>query len=905
MAVERHDAFLSSEKHEHARANIVKVGWVQMGSAKGSSDITVTQPCDDGKGKDKSSRAYCCILEILAGEKLSRRSPGNVHPSYLRTVPAARSVETHHQGSGRASVQIRKWWRIQACEEGGICGPHQKALLSVKARVLGGILVASESACVELQIKNRTTKKTTGLHVTLSRQLHLPTSSNTTGRKTMPPLQISDTLASIAFRGPEYVAHLGTKGIAQLMFDVPHTARTGTISVYPQHGGDGDEGEEESDVHGVVAVGDSYAPRQQGYRAGAASCSISSRFPGLPPPPPEPYLYPAPDPYADVHLNHSSSASLPPPGLVSPTSPMPYADSAPLTIVNVTVPELSTLPSGLPVSGTPDRLHPPFPYQQQQYAPLPEQATGHGTRAAHLLAPKPMPSPKIITETQSIVDDDDPFRRSFGKEGTRTRSLSVVKLEVIAARVVAEMQAEARAEKDEGTVADKTLPVPLVPSGKQSGYGRNRRLVAQEIFQQQGHVEEEERREETEADSRSRFCAHRHAVNNPYSHHMGCKEKRKAAWMLLSGTWRSKLGCATIPPYLQKWAPFSHPYLQPHSRRHTPAAPSDDILRARALHNFWITCFARFLSSEPTSRSHPVNESAISSRALGAEEDFGGRKANLNTTPPSVEGEGKEEAEAEDADADGRTQRQGKGAGASSGSERRTHKARSRKSAKLDSKEKDGEKDKEWKGKRWKDKYGDDGAARRLRRAAKGRVAEWLMPEPEPEPEVTPEVNADQDRLSPPKLAPAPPVEPAPTSTTAAVSAYPTTSRVVESEPNPRSSGFIPVSTLRRAPISLPPASGLPAIPTATHDVAPALGAPVRRFAHKYPANLPVEVKYDVKSARGGRGRRVTAVASIWAEAANAAADASKARGPSQRQPPGSERQPLTDFRLALRQSSR
>ena len=38
-------------------------------------------------------------------------------------------------------------------------------------------------------------------------------------------------------------------------------------------------------------------------------------------------------------------------------------------------------------------------------------------------------------------------------------------------------------------------------------------------------------------------------------------------------------------------------------RAQTPAAPSDDILRARALPNFWNTCLARFLGSEPSSRS--------------------------------------------------------------------------------------------------------------------------------------------------------------------------------------------------------------------------------------------------------------------------------------------------------------
>ena len=132
----------------------------------------------------------------------------------------------------------------------------------------------------------------------------------------------------------------------------------------------------------------------------------------------------------------------------------------------------------------------------------------------------------------------------------------------------------------------------------------------------------------------------------------------------------------------------------------------------------------------------------------------------------------------------------------------------------------------------------------------------------------------------------------APTSTTAAVSAYPSTSSIVESKPDPRSSGFISVSTLRRAPISFPSASGSPATPTAPHYVGPVLTS-VQRLAHKYPPNPQVEVKYNVKSACGGGGGRVTAVVSMggggqgrqcWCT--NTDAHASKARGPSQSQRP-------------------
>ena len=106
-------------------------------------------------------------------------------------------------------------------------------------------------------------RQTTGLHVTFSRHLHLPAPTNSAGKSLPPPLQISDTLASITFRGPEYITHPGTEGIAQLVFDVPRTART--VSAYPRHSDDVDEDGSESgvfrrrtaplfEVRGVLAI---------------------------------------------------------------------------------------------------------------------------------------------------------------------------------------------------------------------------------------------------------------------------------------------------------------------------------------------------------------------------------------------------------------------------------------------------------------------------------------------------------------------------------------------------------------------------------------------------------------------------------------------------------------------------
>src|SRR5712672_3070450 len=217
----------------------------------------------------------------------------------------------------------------------------------------------------------------------------------------------------------------------------------------------------------------------------------------LPPPPPEPYPYPAPDLYSGPYPNYSSSASPPPapspapilyadpaqtplythpnqlPSSQVPPQSIPAPINAQLVIppyrayhgqlwfpsppaptyahsphdqqplprpasANVGVSQVSILPAGLPVPEKPDHIHSHLPYHHlQHYHPPPEQATGHGARAARIshhlratsrarsasppaqipaptqvavevISPKPMPSPKIITETPSAAEDDDP-----------------------------------------------------------------------------------------------------------------------------------------------------------------------------------------------------------------------------------------------------------------------------------------------------------------------------------------------------------------------------------------------------------------------------------------------------------------------------------------------------------------
>ncbi|KAH9017290.1 hypothetical protein EDB84DRAFT_1566886 [Lactarius hengduanensis] len=777
-----------------------------------------------------------------------------------------------------------------------------------QARVVGGMLVAGESACVELQVKNHSAKKTTGLHITLGRHLHLPAPSQGSGKKVPPPLQISDTLASIAFRGPDYTANPGTEGIAQLVFDVPRSART--VSAHPRHGGDVDEDEGEAiavkkktpplfEVRGVVSLRISMP---LGSKDIVLELPVAIFHPAtLPPPPPEPYPYPAPDAYLDPYLNRNPSVS-PPPPLPTPM-PMPYAERAqsPFYVYPMTPPLALPLPSapaplhgplvippyrshdgqlwfppappayiggpsyeqppphrpasanpitvlaaiapsGLPISGTPDHVLSSISHHQQY---PPQQSIGHGTLAARIshhlratsrarsvspppppptrvevevLAPKPMPSPKLVSETLDV----DLFAQSLGRVGTRARSLSVVKLEEMAARAAVEMEAKA--------AADKTLPAPPVPSGKPLGPSELRRPSAKDVFGKEQASAEPETVPRTPSLSALSLLRPPQRHDQPVFAARGRKTE-DGGLDALERRLVEQVGTRKYPPAPTTTAdpppaPVPAPVPVPGKGKGKAAAVAAEELES---------------ADEVLGGGAGVNESAISSLALGAKEDFGGRNAGAANVLAGLEQEGDGE-DVEGDDGDGRTQRL-----RSSSSERGTHKARSRKSAKSDPK------DREKKTKKKREVRDEDAA--KLKRAAKGRVAEWLERLAPPEPVSDAEAKQVTSSPSLPQD-PAPATAPAPEPT---VTADPAPLAVVESKPNPRSSGFISVATLRRAPITLP-----------APESAPPAQSNARRVANRYQAPPQVEMKYDVKSARGGRGGRVTAVASIWAEATKA-----------------------------------
>jgi hypothetical protein len=101
----------------------------------------------------------------------------------------------------------------------------------------------------------------------------------------------------------------------------------------------------------------------------------------------------------------------------------------------------------------------------------------------------------------------------------------------------------------------------------------------------------------------------------------------------------------------------------------------------------------------------------------------------------------------------------------------------------------------------------------------------------------------------------------------------------ISAAPNPRSSGFVPLATLKAVPkearidgSSTPkPSTAQLAWLAKLEQKAPQppysleLGS---KLAARYPPPVDPAVKYDVRSARGGKGGRVATVASIWASTA-------------------------------------
>lgn len=157
-----------------------------------------------------------------------------------------------------------------------------------------------------------------------------------------------------------------------------------------------------------------------------------------------------------------------------------------------------------------------------------------------------------------------------------------------------------------------------------------------------------------------------------------------------------------------------------------------------------------------------------------------------------------------------------------------------------------------------------------VREDAQGRVAAWLgrmqtdgAPRSSRPPSPKPTGNHDPPQSEEQGPSAAKPV-PVPLKETQPADAQVETPRDVSAAPNPRSSGFMPMGTYRAQKQQRREAAE-----AARAEHARALKSPVSpRLAVYPPRPQDSEVRYDIRSARGGKGGKVTTVAAIWASAA-------------------------------------
>ncbi|KAL4066724.1 hypothetical protein V8B97DRAFT_2103205 [Scleroderma yunnanense] len=93
--------------------------------------------------------------------------------------------------------------------------------LWVQASITNGAIIGGEAACIDLEVKNYTSRWTCGITLTLTRTLRLSSSLLTDKH----PPDISDVITRVEFRGPEYSLPPGIEGIASLVVDVPRHSR--------------------------------------------------------------------------------------------------------------------------------------------------------------------------------------------------------------------------------------------------------------------------------------------------------------------------------------------------------------------------------------------------------------------------------------------------------------------------------------------------------------------------------------------------------------------------------------------------------------------------------------------------------------------------------------------------------
>ncbi|KAG9316882.1 hypothetical protein JVU11DRAFT_2958 [Chiua virens] len=830
-----------------------------------------------------------------------------------------------------------------------------------QATLTSGMVVGGESACIDLQLRNHTQRWTSGITVTLMRDLHL-SQSFLAGES---PPNSSDVATQVEFRGPEYSVPPGIEGIATLVIDIPRHSRGVKGGLRVDDNGKTTEGffevcctlrltiemppgSEDTVITMPVTIYHSLAVPEalvspQHFPSYPYAASVS------------PELLSPPSGTALTHLYTGNSMQQYDPTRASAVQQVsmsnqhleaeaynwqdasPYAPSMQPSVSADPLSQVShyILGSSTPYMPSPRLLPPPparGPYPNYISPGIPVKTvdtftnsegavpapTSQNYSAAHHLSISPIPprspsEPRVPDnplppnrsrpppiqipslpnphDSQGVLHSPRPIvspKQSF--YGSIPKSDNVSNLERMADEVGKQtgdlsldlpkgdtgMEVRGLQGPKSNLSMDKTLPAPPVPSS------RDRHLSAQ-----RPHVDTLFMTEATMFDH-SGFPSTDHLPHAP-----------------------------PTPP-IAAITPIKFPKAQPellglgaNLGKDVPSESGLDALERRLLAEVGTRKFdtderphvrnvVQPITIPPSGPPHDtVNDSAISSLTLADREGF------LNST--------QEREQEQDRDSDEHTQQMG--GGHSPSEDDRDARTQQGKSSRKLGKSKHSEEDLERVGRRRERKKAKDHEGRKLRKEAKGRVAAWLG---EIDISVPPVMDDPASFISPTASHFVPITESA--------SFYPAQTDMMEDDkdvsasPNPRSSGFVTISSLeangsggqgssfkpssRRSSVNdfrqtpttsrnqpttarRPPASRSPSAevkPSQPVDTPPRTQplrspSPPSQSPHLLPGRLPrfpskltdPEVKYDVRSARGGRGGKVTQVASLWAAKANSA----------------------------------
>ncbi|KZP22607.1 hypothetical protein FIBSPDRAFT_919309 [Athelia psychrophila] len=322
----------------------------------------------------------------------------------------------------RKPVEVVESYSVEDQEEGEAAGwTGEKVVVGeggkvwVQGKIVGGagggVVVAGESACVELQVKNHGNKKTSGLQITLSRYLHLP-SLSTSSAKPAAKLEIADTIATIPYRGPEYCVPAGGEGVATLVFDVPRVARS--VRGGPRHSSSPSSDDEDiRDTEGDQSVDALFEIRcivSVKVLVGLGAKDVSLDLPVR-------VLHPLAMPAVEDVPLISPPLSYPgsPQPLMSPHSQqqawLPHpSQSPPLFSPQQQQQTWLPHPSQTPVPGPYQYFSPPINGQQYYFPPPPLSPA-----PMHLMSPPMSPQPQMIYPQQPLSPPPNHFH-------TRTKS---------------------------------------------------------------------------------------------------------------------------------------------------------------------------------------------------------------------------------------------------------------------------------------------------------------------------------------------------------------------------------------------------------------------------------------------------------------------------------------------------